>query len=115
MLEQYGITAVVNCSNEDEYMPNNINYLRVYLVDDDDDSITPWLDEVYNFIDSNRQDGPVLVHCQAAVSRSPSFIIAYIAKKYGFSLETVIDAVKQKRPYVTPRQKFLTEIQEWLE
>ncbi|AYV80956.1 MAG: dual specificity protein phosphatase 1B [Harvfovirus sp.] len=114
MLREYGIVAVVNASNEDEYMPRDINYLRVNLDDSDDDDITPWLDEVYEFIDENQKEGGVLIHCQVALCRSPCFIIAYLAKKYSMSVERAESMVRNVRPIIDPRQKFLDEIQQWL-
>jgi len=41
---------------------------------------------------------PVLVHCQAGVSRSPAVVVGYLIKYQGLSREAALIAVGSKRP-----------------
>jgi protein-tyrosine phosphatase len=45
------------------------------------------LDEVFEIIEKGRIKGGVLVHCYAGVSRSSSFVIAYLIRKYLLSYD----------------------------
>ncbi len=52
------------------------------------------------------EEGGCLVHCQAGVSRSASFIIAFVMKRIKCSLEQAYTFVKQRRPMVFPNFGF---------
>jgi protein-tyrosine phosphatase len=78
-LKQAGITHIVNCAVElPNYHQGEFVYLPLGLLDPDPTLHRHFL-EVFSFIDDARgQDGRVLVHCFAAISRSPSVVLAYL-------------------------------------
>jgi hypothetical protein len=85
-LRQAGITHVVNCADE---LPNYHDGQLVYLalrLRDPDPELRRHLAGVCGFIDRARQEGGVLVHCFAAISRSPTVVLAYLCH-LGHSLE----------------------------
>ncbi len=45
------------------------------------------LDEVSELVENGRKKGGVLVHCYAGVSRSSSFVIAYVIQKLRVTFE----------------------------
>jgi hypothetical protein len=78
-LRQAGITHIVNCAVE---LPNYHEGQFVYLplgLSDPDPELNTYLPSVFSFIDdARRAGGRVLVHCFAAISRSPSVVLAYL-------------------------------------
>jgi hypothetical protein len=86
-LESHGVTHVVNCAIElPNYHDGKLKYLALGLHDPDPlfrDRIT----DACAFIDAARaKEEGVLVHCFAAISRSPSTVLAYLCHK-GDTLE----------------------------
>ena len=85
-LKEMGITHIVNCADE---LPNYHDGHFVYLalkLRDPDPKLRGHLARVCAFIDQARQQGRVLVHCFAAISRSPTMVLAYLCHQ-GNSLE----------------------------
>lgn len=62
----------------------------------------------YDFIDQTRKKTNVLVHCYAGISRSATIVIAYLLKKYNYSLDNVIAMVKRRRNKV--KKMFIFQI-----
>ncbi len=77
LLKEYGITHIVNCARELRcYFPDDFRYLALGL-HDPDTAFVECIEPVCKFIDIGRRMGNVLVHCAAAVSRSPAVMLAY--------------------------------------
>lgn len=88
----------------------NVLWIPIY---DNELGIGPYLSEGIEFIDKNRKNGNVLVHCMAGVSRSPSMVIAYLMSLPQHSFESAMKLVKSKRPCISPYDGFLTEIKQY--
>jgi hypothetical protein len=85
-LREAGITHVVNCADElPNYHDGHFVYLALKLRDPDPE-LCKHLSQVCGFIDQARTGGRVLVHCFAAISRSPTVVLAYLCH-LGHSLE----------------------------
>jgi dual specificity phosphatase 12 len=52
----------------------------------------------------------VFVHCAAGASRSPTFIIAYLMKKYKKDYQTAYNLVKSKSQYIYPNPGFAQQL-----
>ncbi|MFO0846259.1 MAG: dual specificity protein phosphatase [Gemmataceae bacterium] len=78
-LTEAGVTHVVNCAHElPNYHEGRFHYLALQLRDPDPGMIDCF-DHAWRFIDEGRaQKGAVLVHCVAAVSRSPAVVLSYL-------------------------------------
>lgn len=59
---------------------------------------------------AKEQNGKVLVHCNAGVSRSASVVIGYLIMDCGFSFDEAYDLVKMKRSCVRPNDGFLNQL-----
>uniref|UniRef100_A0A915EG71 Dual specificity phosphatase n=1 Tax=Ditylenchus dipsaci TaxID=166011 RepID=A0A915EG71_9BILA len=67
--------------------------------------------KTYDFIKEAKDKGSaVLVHCKKGISRSSSTVIAYIMKEYGWSLESSLNYVKDKRNCITPNKGFMEQL-----
>jgi protein-tyrosine phosphatase len=85
-LVEEGVTHILNCTRELPcYHQGEFTYLQLHLLDPDP-CFHEHLEQVCAFIDAGRQHGKVLVHCFAAVSRSPSAVLAYLCHQ-GATLE----------------------------
>src|SRR5260221_134546 len=85
-LRAAGITHIVNCAEElPNYHESEFTYLTLKLADPDP-RMHRHFRSVCAFIDEGRRTGGVLVHCFAAVSRSPSIVLTYLCHQ-GDTLE----------------------------
>jgi hypothetical protein len=109
LLREAGITHVINCAEElPNYHDGQFTYLALKLRDPDP-NLHQHLASVCAFIDNARQqDGRVLVHCFAAISRSPTVILAYLCHQ-GHSMEAA--AVKLADiVWTAPDELFLAQL-----
>jgi protein-tyrosine phosphatase len=62
-------------------------------------------------IGEGRKKGGVLVHCYAGVSRSSSFVIAYVISTFGLAYDDAKEKVKKGRPCIHPGDGFVRQLQ----
>ncbi|TMS04949.1 Dual specificity protein phosphatase 19 [Larimichthys crocea] len=62
---------------------------------------------------AHKQDGAVLVHCNAGVSRSSSIVIGYLMLKEGLSFDDAYSQVKLARPSIRPNPGFYQQLQSY--
>lgn len=55
----------------------------------------------------------MLVHCYAGVSRSSSFVIAYLINKYLMTYDDAKDKVKKRRPCIQPGDGFIHQLRSY--
>ncbi|AYV82863.1 MAG: internalin-A precursor [Hyperionvirus sp.] len=114
LLKKFKIIAIINISGGKMLFQSEIKYLRINMPDSDKSKITDHLDEAVKFISDHIKNGAVLVHCHAGMSRSPSFIVAYLARKNQMTVDDALLHVKKCRPAIRPKDKFIEEIKLWL-
>jgi protein tyrosine/serine phosphatase len=92
--------------------PNEFNYLIVNALDTHNTDLTNVFDTTNKFIEKSLDEDnePILIHCYAGKSRSVSILIAYIMYKYGMCYEDALKAIKQKREFVNPNEKFREQL-----
>ena len=74
----------------------------------------PFFEEANIFINKVRLTGGIiLIHCKFGISRSVSFIIAYLIKYFGFNVKGALNYVKRRRKQVNPNQGFLNQLYEY--
>jgi Dual specificity phosphatase, catalytic domain len=77
-LLERGVTHIVNCADELPcYFDGDFVY-KVLRLRDPDPTFHTRLSDACAFIDVARGHGKVLVHCFAAISRSPAIVLAYL-------------------------------------
>lgn len=72
------------------------------------------LDEGVDFIKTAiTKEEPVLVHCNAGVSRSASFVIAYFIREEGMTFREALTHVVTRRPSVMPNLGFQKQLEQY--
>jgi protein-tyrosine phosphatase len=65
--------------------------------DTEDQSLSKFFPTVFEFIDKNRGRTNVLVHCFSGISRSAAFIVAYLIRKYGYTVNQSLLLLKRRK------------------
>lgn len=107
------ISAVINVAHElqDYVYPENMIVCKIPLHDHPDENISEHFEYIYLLFEILiKQKLKVLIHCRAGISRSATFVIHYIMKKYGLSLTQSLAFVQQRRPQVGPNRGFLKQL-----
>lgn len=73
-------------------------------------NISHAFEEGIEWMDRAMKRGRVLVHCVQGVSRSASFVLAYLISKRKMTLQDALDYVKERRPCCKPNYGFLAQL-----
>lgn len=120
-LQQRGVKYILNCTptrkaDREAGVPNyyekdrDFKYCRIPIFDNKGEDITFHLDTAFRFIEEAKHYGGILVHCLKGVSRSASFVIAYLMKKNEFSFDEALGYVQSIRPIVAPNVAFIAQL-----
>ena len=115
-LRRNNIGYVLNCAIEckNKVLPKSIIELHLDVRDEPEFDIIKYFDKSNAFINKVRTDGGnILVHCKMGLSRSPTFIIAFLIKYYGFTVDSAINYLKRKRPYVNINHGFIEQLHQY--
>jgi len=115
-LKENGITHIINCTPDlPFYWEGKHQYLRVDILDLPSQNIRKHFDPAIEFIDNalRSKGNNVLVHCTAGISRSPTLVLAYIMKKYHWTLDEAFDKMRKLRKIVDPNVTFIIQLREW--
>jgi protein-tyrosine phosphatase len=108
LLKSYKITHVLVCAKHlDQHHPDDFIYKQFHIMDAPSENILQYFDSANEFIESA---GKVFVHCMAGVSRSASFVIAYLMWKEKFEFNTAYQLVKSKRHIIYPNVGFVRQL-----
>lgn len=122
-LSALGITHIVDATGESNSQSTaealSIHYLHVNIWDLEGVDITAYFEEVIAFIDGakssvgdgmNGMHARVLVHCRAGISRSATFVLAYLLQtRIAYSLSDAYRLVMEERP-VCPNASFRQQL-----
>lgn len=97
-MAQFKFTHVLNVTVE---LPNyfedkEINYLKIPVRDYSTESIAPYFEEAYNFIDSAASQ-KLLIHCVLGRSRSFAFLVMYLMRRFKLTFEEANELVNERR------------------
>ncbi|KAI1708832.1 dual specificity phosphatase, catalytic domain-containing protein [Ditylenchus destructor] len=106
------VEYILNVTKEvDIFFPNSFKYLKVWVADEATTELLVHWQRTYDFLkDAKERGSRVLVHCKKGISRSSSTVIAYAMKEYGWSLESSLNFVKEKRNCITPNSGFMLQL-----
>ena len=111
-----GITHILNCAIEchNTKLPDNIKELHLKIKDNEKFSIIGFLEQGIEYINKCKLGGcKLLVHYKFGISRSASFIIAYMVKYNNFTVDDALTFVKQKRNQAKPNKGFMKQLYEY--
>ena len=111
-----GISNILNCAIEchNTKLPDNIKEMHLKIKDNEKFSIIGFLEQGTEYINKCKLGGcKLLVHCKFGISRSASFIIAYMIKYNNFTVDDALTFVKQKRNQVKPNKGFMNQLYEY--
>jgi len=119
-LKQFGISYVLNAAqglqrsqintNENFYKPFGIKFFGCNLMDTNETNIREHFEPALRFMHEALQNGSsILIHCYQGISRSATFVLAYMMK---YKQMTLMDAlmVASKRRYIYPNDGFLRQL-----
>lgn len=107
-LNDIGITSVLICGNYfQRFYPNEYIYYELEIDDTTSQNIIDYFDDTFLFIERSYK---VFVHCGSGVSRSPSFVIAYLMKKNDWRYEEAYKFVEDKRRIIDPNPNFIDQL-----
>ena len=117
ILRKVGIRRIVNCSAgvvPDHFrQSDSFEYMSLNMVDGRDDDITWFVCQVLQFISKGVSKGvKTLVHCEKGISRSCSFVIAYIMWSTKGTWNDCFNHVKLRRQVCNPNTAFTCNIME---
>jgi protein-tyrosine phosphatase len=105
-IKEKSITCII-CVAEGLKINNdnpNVKLYKYELQDDYECNISLYLQEIGNIINTEKI---VLINCMAGISRSSTFVIAYLIKYFNISLKKAFLYVRSKRNQICPNKKFM--------
>jgi atypical dual specificity phosphatase len=111
-LKENNINTIICVAEEAKVKLTNskITIYKYNLQDSSECDISLYFDEISDLI--HRQD-TVLVNCVAGISRSASFVIAYLMKYYEMTLEDAFLYVRKRRNRICPNKQFMKYLYEY--
>lgn len=89
-------------------------HLHIPINDDQSANILEHVDAVINFIQEGIEQNEVtFIHCQAGISRSASFVIAYLMKTENLSSDDATKKVIEMRSKVAPNIHFCINLKNY--
>ena len=112
-LNSHSITLVLSIGTTPSAQVPGVTYHRLALADSTTSSISKTTDAAVEIIDSAVEGGKkILIHCSAAVSRSPTIVAAYLMARHKMTLKEALGRLVLARPTVSPNAGFLRQLQE---
>ena len=114
-LQNCKITHILCCaSGIKNFFPNDFKYLNLDILDSEKVNIKQYFEQTNKFIgDAIKNNGNVLVHCHAGISRSSTILMAYIMNSQKMGVDKVLDLLKSKRDKVNPNAGFIEQLREY--
>jgi predicted protein tyrosine phosphatase len=97
--------------NFDVEASDSFEHLHIRIEDDDDANVLDQLEDAVEFIEEAiDDDGKVLVHCQAGVSRSSAVVVAFLCSSMGLGVDEALAVLKQSHPTAQPNEGFMQQL-----
>ncbi len=120
VLDILKIDIVISVLSEEEYedhlltheeFDSKIWWHRFVVEDDPTEKVSDHFLTVHAIISQALKGNKhVIVHCKAGMSRSPTFVIAYLMIENGWHYEETLAYIKKKRPIIAPNAGFVQQL-----
>ncbi|EDV21192.1 uncharacterized protein TRIADDRAFT_60150 [Trichoplax adhaerens] len=115
-LKKNGITHILAVHDNSRPLHDHMVYKCIECMDTPQQDISQHFRECINFIHRSRiNDGSVLVHCLAGVSRSVTIVLAYLITVTDMKWEDALKAVRASRTQANPNLGFRRQLQIYTE
>jgi protein-tyrosine phosphatase len=110
------IYAIISIGCRSKHQDSAIISHRFAIKDSADSDIRPLLGPVTALIEKlvEGDSQSVLLHCQGGINRSPAFVVAYLCRFRGYSIESAQQLLKLRRPSARMQPHYMVQIEEWL-
>ncbi|KAI1899499.1 hypothetical protein AGOR_G00062430 [Albula goreensis] len=114
-LRTFKVSHILNVAyGVENSFPDLFVYKTLNILDLPDTIITSYFKECSQFIDQAKaENGVVLIHCNAGVSRSASVVIGYLMSRDGLTFDEAFASVKRARPAICPNPGFLEQLKNY--
>ena len=113
-LNRHKVTHILNITGEVENsFPNRFQYKRVSVTDMPNIKLEQFFPGAFEFINTARTAGCVLVHCYVGASRSASIVIGYLMKTERMRYREALAYLQMIRPEVYPNDGFEKQLKEY--
>jgi dual specificity phosphatase 12 len=110
----YILNVAIECTNKK--LPKYIKELHLNIPDYERFELYDYFEEANDFINKCKSErGHLLVHCKYAISRSVSFVIAYLIKYMRYKTDYALKFIQEKRKQIRPNQGFLEQLYKYEE
>jgi protein-tyrosine phosphatase len=112
LLKSLGITHIINSAIEIPNYFTEFKYLHLEMYDTPQENAKRYFKTSKQFIDDALHDnGKVLIHCRAGVSRSVTILTYYLMKTLNITLEEALKLIRKCRPIANPNYGFIKQLQ----
>ncbi|MBN3300216.1 dual specificity protein phosphatase 19 [Amia ocellicauda] len=114
-LKNFKVTHILNVAyGVENAFPDQFIYKSFSILDLPQTIISEYFQECSEFIEQAKtENGVVLVHCNAGVSRSASVVIGYLMSSEFLSFEDAFALVKSARPAACPNPGFMEQLRNY--
>lgn len=114
-LKKDNFTHILSVMNGSFSMfPEKFTYKQIHINDNEWVTIDKYFEECNDFIiDSQKENGNILVHCMYGMSRSATIVLAYLIKKKSMAYENAIAFVREKKPNIHPNVGFIKQLKKY--
>ncbi|KAF2184528.1 phosphatases II [Zopfia rhizophila CBS 207.26] len=116
------VLSVTRIEDVPKFAEDRVAVKHIDIDDDPMEDILCHLDDACDWIDAALHSSTlasevagVVVHCTQGISRSSSFIIAYLMRTLTLSYDTALSLARESRPLVTPNPGFERQLRIWEE
>jgi len=111
LISSEGFTHILNVSSNNCLVYEGVTCLWKSISDNVKQSIFTVLPDCVSFIDmALRQEGKILVHCQAGISRSVTMVMAYLMWAHKMPYKEAYELIQDRRAKASPNLGFLGQL-----